>query len=98
VITTQWHEEAKRTKALLDQMARDAETSTGDELLRLSDQAINFVIYQTLTDPENEAKIKTLQLPKRSISHYSCRIINDRVFPTTFKKIWHVLIGDVQHN
>ena len=47
-------------------MIESAETSTGDELLRLSDQAIKFVVYQTLTDPENEAKISILQLPKRS--------------------------------
>jgi len=67
VATTQWHEEARRTKALLAQIVREAETSTGDELLRLSDQAIKFVVYQTLTDPENEAQISTLQLPKRSI-------------------------------
>ena len=66
VVTTQWREEARRTKALLDQMAQDAETPTGDELLRLSDQAIKFVVYQTLTDPENEEKISTLQIPKRS--------------------------------
>jgi hypothetical protein len=66
VVTTQWREEAKRTRALLDKMIESAETSTGDELLRLSDQAIKFVVYQTLTDPENEAKIATLQLPKRS--------------------------------
>lgn len=70
VVTTQWHEEAKRTKALLDQMVRNAETSTGDELLVLSDQAISFVVYQTLTDPENETKISTLELPKRSESQF----------------------------
>jgi hypothetical protein len=70
VVTTQWREEAKRTKALLDQMVRDAKTSTGDELLVLSDQAIRFVVYQTLTDPENERKISTLELPKRSESQF----------------------------
>ena len=51
-------------------MVRDAETSTGDELLVLSDQAIRFVVYQTLTDPENETKISTLELPKRSESQF----------------------------
>jgi hypothetical protein len=70
VVTTQWHEEAKRTKALLDQMVRDAETSTGDELLVLSDQAIRFIVYQTLTDPENERKISTLEQPNQSESQF----------------------------
>ena len=66
--TTQWHKEAKRTRKLLEEMAQSGDSSTSDALLKLSDRAIDFVVYQTLTDPENEAKIETLELPKRSIS------------------------------
>jgi len=39
--------------------------SPGDELLPLSDQAIQFC---RLSDTENEAQISGLQVPKRSMS------------------------------
>ena len=42
-----------------------AEMSPGDELLPLSDQAIQFC---RLSDTENEAQISGLQVPKRSMS------------------------------
>ena len=52
-------------------MVREAEISTRDKLLGLSDQAIQFVVNQAWTDPEDEAQISGIQVPKCA----SCKLI-----------------------
>jgi hypothetical protein len=44
----------------------DSHTTT-DELTEMSEQAIQFIVFQTLTDPDNEEKISVLQQPKRGL-------------------------------
>ena len=51
---------------LVAKLLKEAKTASADQLIALSNEAINFVVIQALTDPENVAQIKVLEGSKRS--------------------------------
>jgi hypothetical protein len=52
---------------------KDLDTAKGDDLNKIADQGVAFIVLSTLTDPENLTKIETLREPKRRKS-YLCHI------------------------
>jgi hypothetical protein len=75
VITTQWHTEKDRVEVLLSKMWKQDEGWRGDDLRELSEQGVRFIVLSALTDPENEAQIRTLEEPKKSKGHLQKRLI-----------------------
>lgn len=65
IVTTQWRRELNKTRALIDKVIKDLDTAKGDDLNKIADQGVAFIVLSTLTDPENLAKIETLLEPKR---------------------------------
>ena len=47
------------------------ESVNGDELLQISNEAIEYITLETLSEPENERRIKVLEpRMKRKTEHY----------------------------
>ena len=59
--TTKWKKEAAKKKGVVDKLLKEAETAGAEELIALSNEAINLVVIQTLTDPEIVKRIKVLE-------------------------------------
>ena len=60
--TTKWKKESAKKKGLVfDELLKEAETAGAEELIALSNEAINLVVIQTLTDPEIVKRIKVLE-------------------------------------
>lgn len=53
-------------KGLITKLLNETNTANADKLIALSDEAINFVVIQALTEPENVDQIKALEGSKRS--------------------------------
>jgi hypothetical protein len=68
VVTTKWRKEAEQMKGLITKLLNETNTADADKLIALSDEAINFVVIQALTEPENVDQIKVLEGSKRSKS------------------------------
>jgi len=52
-------------KGLVQKLLKETESANEDQLLALSDEAINLVVLQTLADPDNIAKVKVLEGTRR---------------------------------
>jgi len=53
-------------EGLVQKLLNQTKTVSEDQLLALSDEAINLVVIQTLADPDNVAQVKVLEGTKRS--------------------------------
>ena len=51
---------------LVEKLLRQTRAASADQLTALSDDAIDFLVIQALTEPENAAQIKVLEGSKRS--------------------------------
>jgi hypothetical protein len=65
IATTQWHMEVARTKRLISRVQKSPEEATKEELVEITEQGANYIVFSALTDPENEARIEQLVEPKR---------------------------------
>jgi len=53
-------------EGLAQKLLNQTKTVSEDQLLALSDEAINLVVIQTLADPDNVAQVKVLEGTRRS--------------------------------
>jgi hypothetical protein len=70
VASTKWHNDYQKSRALIKETVKRANASIGKDLLAVSDKAINFVFFETLTEPKNATEIAKLDAPKRSKSGF----------------------------
>jgi hypothetical protein len=62
VDTTKWKKEsAKKKPGAFEELLKEAETAGAEQLIALSNEAINLVVIQTLTDPEIAKRIRVLE-------------------------------------
>src|SRR5271169_2883812 len=66
IATSKWRKEHQKSKALISETIKRANESIGDDLIAVSDDAINFIVLETFSEPENSAQIEKLQEPKES--------------------------------
>lgn len=66
IATSKWRKEHQKSKALISETIKRANESIGDDLIAVSDDAINFIVLETFSEPENSAQIGKLQQPKES--------------------------------
>ena len=59
--TTKWQNESAKKKRVFEELLKEAETAGAEELIVLSNEAINLVVIQTLTDPEIVKRIRVLE-------------------------------------
>jgi hypothetical protein len=58
----------EKIRELLEQVLKQNETITGDNLTAIAEQGVNYIVYSSLTDPGNEAQIvKQLGESKRGM-------------------------------
>lgn len=72
VASTKWRNDYQKSRALIKETLKRANASIGQDLLAVSDEAINFVFLETLTEPKNATEIAKLDESKRSKSPFPC--------------------------
>src|SRR5271169_1336579 len=80
IATSKWRKEHQKSKALISETIKKASNSSGDELLVVSDEAINYIVLETFSEPENAAQIEKLQEPKASMVTFASMFLIIRVF------------------
>jgi len=89
-VTTKWRKEYQKSKVLISGTIKKASESVGDDLLAVSDQAINFVVLETFSEPENAAQIEKLEEPKQSkVIGFSDIFLITRIFCTDSTRVWN---------
>ena len=57
-MTSQWHREVQKTKELIERMLQQSEDRvTEDNLEAIAEKGVSYIVYSSLTEPGNEAKI-----------------------------------------
>jgi hypothetical protein len=72
---------------LISEMIKRANETIGDNLLAVSDNALDFIVLETFTEPQNAAQIEKLQEPKESKVAFTTVLLITRIFradPTCF--------------
>jgi len=58
VVTTQWRQEKARTKELIERVLnRSTDRIAEDDLTAISENAVDYIVYTSLTDPKSEEQI-----------------------------------------
>ena len=65
-MTTKWRKEAAKMEGLAQKLLNKTKTVSEDQLLAISDEAIDLVVIQTLADPDNVAQVKVLEGTRHS--------------------------------
>lgn len=69
MVTTKWRQEAAQMDGLVAKILKEIkeiEIASADQLITVSDSAVDFVVIQALGDPDNVAQIKVLEGTRRS--------------------------------
>jgi len=80
IATSKWRNEHQKSRTLISEMIKKVNNSSGDELLVVSDEAIKYIVLETISEPENVAQIEKLQEPKASMITFVSVFLIIRVF------------------
>ena len=67
-------------EGLAQKLLKEKKAVNEDQLVALSDEAINLVVIQTLADPDNSAQVKVLEGTRRGNYSQDCKMMTTRNF------------------